>query len=285
MPSQKQRNNRRLLTAALLFVLLFSAMAGTCSVKPATAENTAGEIILHSPERRTYTKNDVLLNLTITGQGYVLGHGGGLFSDRLESRYTLEFLDAPSGVKLVSKRIIALSDTGDGYAGNVTWSDLSEGAYNLTVYAAVYRNMLSFESRVWAVSKTALFAVDSTPTYVSVLSPDNTTYDSSDVILSFTVNDPVSRVVCKVDGEYLNVAGNTTLTALNNGEHSLTVYVTDRVGGWVKSQSVHFTVVQHEEQGALDQTLIFIAAVALAAIISFGLVAYFLHRKRRCPAS
>ncbi len=276
---------KHVLISVLLEMLLVSALAGTCSVKPATAENNAGEIILHSPERKTYTKNDVLLNFTITGQGYVLGRGGGLFSDRLESRYTLEFFDAPSGVKLVSKRIIALSDTGDGYAGNMTWSDLSEGAYNLTVHAAVYRNMLSFESLVWAASKTVLFAVDSTPTYVSVLSPDNTTYDSSDVNLSFTANDPVSRVVCKVDGEYVNAAGNTTLTALNNGGHSLTVYVTDRVGGWVKSENVHFTVVQHEEQGVFHQTLMFIAAVALAAIISFGLVAYFLHRKRRCAAS
>jgi hypothetical protein len=266
----------------LVVALLASVLAMTCSVRLVRAQwgqNSVGEIIIHSPERKTYTDNTVSLNLTITGQGYVLGHGGGLFSDRLEAQCFLEFLDAPSGVRLVSKRFIVLSDLGDGYVGNETWSDLAEGVYNVTVVAAVYRNMLSFESLVWRTSESVLFAVDATPTEVSVLSPLSEVYQTSDVSLSFVVNDPVSSVVCKLDGEYLNVKGNASLTGLSAGAHSLTVYVTDRVGDWVESESVNFSVVHNEEQEMFNQTLISIAVVALAAAVSFGLVAYFLRRK------
>jgi hypothetical protein len=278
---------KRAFRAVLVVMLLVSVMTLTCSiglVRAQWAENPVGEIIIHSPERKTDTNNTVSLNLTITGQGYVLGHGGGLFSERLESQCFLEFLDASSGGRLVSKRLIALSDTGDGYAGNVTWPDLAEGAYNLTVYASVYRNMLSFESLVWRTSESVLFAVDATPTEVSVLSPLSEVYEASDVSLSFVVTDPVSSVVCKLDGEYLNVKGNVSLTGLSAGAHNLMVYVTDRVGDWVESESVNFSVLHNEEQEMFNPTLILIAVVALAAAVSFGLTAYFLKRKKRCSA-
>ena len=278
---------KRALAVSFVVGLLASALAVTCSVRLVRAqwgENSVGEIILHSPERKTYTDNTVSLNLTITGQGYVLGHGGGLFSERLESKCFLEFLDAPSVARLVSKRLIALSDLGGGYAGNETWSDLAEGAYNLTVVAAVYRNMLSFESLVWRTSESVLFAVDATPTEVSVLSPLSEVYEASNVSLSFVVTDPVSRMVCKLDGEYLNVKGNASLTGLSAGAHRLTVYVTDRVGDWVESESVNFTVVDSEEQEMFNPTLILIAVVASSAAVSFGLVAYFLKRKKRSTA-
>jgi hypothetical protein len=82
-----------------------------------------------------------------------------------------------------------------------------------------------------------------TPPEVSILSPLNQTYYNSSVSLIFTVDKPVNWTSYSLDGELnVTVAGNTTLTGLIDGSHSLVIYANDTLGNMGASQTVTFTI-------------------------------------------
>jgi hypothetical protein len=113
------------------------------------------------------------------------------------------------------------------------------------------------------------------PPAVSVVSPENTTYETSNVSLAFTVNKQVSWLGYSVDGgETVTVGGNLTLEELANGFHNVTVYVEDAFGNTGTSETVSFTV-----EVPFPATMI-IAPVALVAVVSVGFIVYFRKRKR-----
>jgi len=67
---------------------------------------------------------------------------------------------------------------------------------------------------------------DITPPTISILSPENKTYTTENVSLSFNVT----------------VGGNVTLESLPDGTHSVVVFANDTVGNMGNSSAVHFTV-------------------------------------------
>jgi len=84
---------------------------------------------------------------------------------------------------------------------------------------------------------------DITPPAIAIFSPQNTTYATSSVPLTFTVNEPVSWMGYSLDGQpNATVTGNTTLTGLSTGAHRITVYANDTSGNMGASDPVHFTV-------------------------------------------
>jgi mannitol-specific phosphotransferase system IIBC component len=66
------------------------------------------------------------------------------------------------------------------------------------------------------------------------------------------------------------------LAGLSEGNHTVTIYGFDEFGNPGASEAVTFTVAKE----AFPTTLV-IAAIVVAAVVSFGLVAYLLRRKRR----
>jgi len=107
---------------------------------------------------------------------------------------------------------------------------------------------------------------------VSVLSPCNQTYFSGDVQLAFTVSEPVVSLSYSLDGEDVTATGNTALTSLSTGLHTLRVYAWDAAGNVGASETVMFIVEPFS-------TILIAAAVATLAIISIGLLVYFKKRK------
>jgi hypothetical protein len=87
---------------------------------------------------------------------------------------------------------------------------------------------------------------DITPPNITILSPQNRTYSTSSVSLTFTVNEPTSWCGYSLDG-YTNVTlpgcANKTLTGLTNGQHNIIVYANDTSGNMGFSK-VYFTVKQ-----------------------------------------
>jgi undecaprenyl-diphosphatase len=80
---------------------------------------------------------------------------------------------------------------------------------------------------------------------VSILSPKNTTYTVSEIPLTFTANMPFSWAGYSLDGKAnVTTMGNTTLTKLAQGVHSIVIYANGTTGDMVSSQTVHFTVGQ-----------------------------------------
>jgi hypothetical protein len=116
---------------------------------------------------------------------------------------------------------------------------------------------------------------DTTPPHISIFSPENMTYNDSNVTLTFSTSKPTSKISYSLDGQdNVTITGNTTLSEMPNGAHNLTVYATDQFGNTGASETVHFNINAPEPFPA---TLIAATAVSLVATVT-GLLIYF--RKR-----
>jgi hypothetical protein len=81
------------------------------------------------------------------------------------------------------------------------------------------------------------------PPKIKILSPINMIYATNSVPLTFTVDKETSWMGYVLDGnENVTILGNTTLTALSDGAHSVVVYANDTYGRMGASDVVCFSV-------------------------------------------
>jgi hypothetical protein len=81
------------------------------------------------------------------------------------------------------------------------------------------------------------------PHVISVLMGLNETYFEKAIPLVFAVNFPVSKMEYSLNAQQnISIMGNTTLTELPIGYHSIVVYVNDTEGNIAKSETVFFTI-------------------------------------------
>jgi N-acetylneuraminic acid mutarotase len=119
---------------------------------------------------------------------------------------------------------------------------------------------------------------DDVPPATTISSPENKTYNMTEIPLSFNVNESGSWMSYKLDGNTpAELDGNTTITGLISGSHSLTVSATDAAGNTGTSETVHFTVSVPEP---FPTTLVIAASGAALAIVGIGLLVYFKKHKR-----
>lgn len=131
-----------------------------------------------------------------------------------------------------------------------------------------------YSEKVWSYSEVS-FIVDNTSPLVSVVSPQNETYDVTDVPLGFTVNEQTSRLAYSLDGqENVTVSGDTVLSGLSIGEHKVVVYAWDEAGNVGASETVHFSVAEH------FPTLPVAAAFIVAAAFAVGAGILIHHKKQ-----
>jgi YVTN family beta-propeller protein len=195
-----------------------------------------------SPENITYSTNEVPLTFTA--------------SEKISSIYY-----SVNGEANVS------------ISGNTTLTGLSDGSYSIVVYA----NDTNGNTKA---SEIVNFSVDTPPT-VSVLSPQNVTYNSASIPLNFTVNQPVKQISYSLDTQNsISIAGNTTLTDLPSGPHNLTVYATDETDNIGASETICFTRSKKDGTSPVfsDSTILLISALAITAAAIIVLV-YLWKRK------
>jgi hypothetical protein len=114
--------------------------------------------------------------------------------------------------------------------------------------------------------------VDTSPPSISILSPQKQTYNPSELLLNFAINENASWIGYSLDGqEPVTITGNTTLTSLSYGSHTIIVYATDVAGNTGTSQTIHF--------GVADPSSTTWTATALAVIAACG-VAFLFYFKR-----
>jgi hypothetical protein len=148
-----------------------------------------------------------------------------------------------------------------------TLSGISQGAHNVIIYANdSLGNMGS--------SNTVFFSIDTLPPIIDILLPQNQSYDSTDIQLTFTLNENVTYLAYSLDGQEKQViAGNVTLPALTNGSHTLILYATDQVGN-SGQKSVSFNIAPFP----------FVLLVAVIAIVTIVLAGGYLFFKRKIPS-
>jgi N-acetylneuraminic acid mutarotase len=140
---------------------------------------------------------------------------------------------------------------------------LSQGSHNIIIYANDSLGNMGY-------SNTVFFSVDTIPPNIVIMLPQNQSYGSTDIQLTFTVNEN-STLAYSLDGqEKVTIIGNVTLPALSNGSHRLTVYATDEVGN-SGSETVYFNIAPFPT----------ITVAGIVAIITIALAAGYLFLKRR----
>jgi N-acetylneuraminic acid mutarotase len=118
-------------------------------------------------------------------------------------------------------------------------------------------------------------SIDGTSPVIIVLSPKNWTYNSSSISLIFTLNEPVGWMGYSLDGKAtVTVAGNSTISGLASGLHSVTLYANDSSGNTGTSETFTFTVEIPQEPFPWLPVAAVIVVVAVAAVV------YLKKRKR-----
>ena len=147
-------------------------------------------------------------------------------------------------------------------------TDLSEGEHFLMVYGET-----TFNS---SISANVTFAVYTKPMQIDFLSLENKTYSSPSIALDFAVDRITSWMGVSIDNQSnMTVYGNTTLTDLPIGSHSLVVYANDTYGNMGTSETIFFTVEELEEP---FPTLLVAAA---SIIVVVAVIAVFMVYKRK----
>jgi hypothetical protein len=127
------------------------------------------------------------------------------------------------------------------------------------------------------VSKMVRFTVNADAPKVSVLSPANENYATTDVPLTIQIDRPFSQITYSLDGiSNIEIGGNITLTRLYYGIHSLTLHVVDTSGNTGDYGTFTFRVVKPEPFPIAYS----MGIVIIIVLVLLGATVYILKRKR-----
>lgn len=184
-------------------------------------------------------------------------------------------------------------DTQTGVSANFTLSASATGAW--TVMLAVEDN--------YGITAKPISGITLTPTselsrpaaasyrmYVSLnvgerpiiilLHPENKTYTTSSVSLTFFVNEEVSWIGYSLDGNTnTTISGNSTLSDLANGSHTLVIYARDDAGNTWSSTILHFSVDTDTAESEPFSLEIVAAIVVIVIAAALG-ATYFIKLRR-----
>jgi hypothetical protein len=284
---------KTLLTIAFISVLLFSAAAAFfvkstqanpymydwkyAEVSPPTVTQPPA-IIIHTPQNGSfYQKN---LNLTFD---VIIPETNGDKSVREVTKLYYKATWVPNEVTIS----VGFEES---TSFSIDLSGVSGGNHSITIYAVGYGCYYAdtvvngifvtyYINRFEIIgSSTVSFIKDILPPRISLLSPQNGTYATSDVELDFTVSEAASEIKYCLDGkENQTITGTVTLTGLAEGAHNVTLYAADLAGNTATPKTLFFGVDLPEPFPTMPVT----ASIATVALVSFclGLLVYFKKRK------
>jgi N-acetylneuraminic acid mutarotase len=120
--------------------------------------------------------------------------------------------------------------------GTPELSDLADGQHSIVVYANDTLGNIG-------ASQTVYFTIDTAAPNITILMPQYQTYDTADVLLTFTLDEPASELSYTLDGKApTSITGNVSLPALSDGSHSIVVYAVDELGNAGYSVEVNFAI-------------------------------------------
>lgn len=171
--------------------------------------------------------------------------------------------------------------SGGNYWSDYSGTDADGDGIGDTPYAVYENHTDHYPLMKPLVLDTTPPILDTTPPSISIISPENKTYTSSDVNLTFTLGEKASWIGYSLDGQYnVSITGNTTLNGLSYDSHNLTIYVTDKTGNKGASETITFILTEETEPEPFETALVAAASVAIVAVVGVGLLVYFKKRKR-----
>lgn len=167
----------------------------------------------------------------------------------------------------------SIASYGGEFSAIINLTDIPEGNHNLTVRAqelGVYINnkgqvTYSYEFKINA-SATLHFAVDSLAPTIE-LSIENKTYYSADLPLNIITDENLVEISYNIDNQgNISLSGNTTLTGLKLGTHTLTLYASDQMGN-SSVKTVSFVIAD-----TFPTALVIVALVAACIVLSLVVI-------------
>jgi parallel beta-helix repeat protein len=153
-------------------------------------------------------------------------------------------------------------------AGNTTLNGLPEGSHSITVYATD-----SFGNT--GASSPVLFTIDMSPPTILILSPQNKTYDTTDIPLTFVINEPASWMAYSLNGQpNVVIAGNATLAVLSEGSHNVVIFANDTAGNVGASDIIYFSV-------APFPIILVVAVIVTIVIVGAAALIYFKRPRKQ----
>jgi len=147
---------------------------------------------------------------------------------RVTLSYTVDRGASWVGYSLDNKKNVTVT-------GEIELFNLTQGEHSLILYANDSTGNMGNSNRV-------LFTVDSLPPSITILTPMNQSYGSTDIQLTFALDQNATHIAYSLDGQAnVTIVGNVTLAALANGSHHLTVYATG-IYGLSNSKIVYFNI-------------------------------------------
>ena len=225
-----------------------------------SASSSISEPTFASPENRTYNSNLFTLNVSVNW----------FFADVDSMSYSIDGKRSYS-LSLEKPESDSFSHMNGTVIGAVVLPELAEGTHNITVQVD---GTGYFPKKIDIIKQATIhFSIDVAPPIITAFSVENKTYNQLNLPLDFAVNEPVSWLGYSLDNEAnVTISGNTTLT-LNEGAHTLVVYVNDTAGNMVSSEEICFTVEQ------VFPTIPVIVGIVTTVVVGLGFVLYFIKRK------
>jgi N-acetylneuraminic acid mutarotase len=150
--------------------------------------------------------------------------------------------------------------------GQLNLTGLTQGSHQVIIYA-------NDSSGNMGKSTIVYFTFDSIAPKITILLPQNQSYGSSDVQLTFNLEESAPLLSYSLDGQNPSaILGNLTLPALPDGSHHLTIYVTDELGNSGASETVYFTITSFP-------TFLFAAIITIIVILLASGYLVFKSRK------
>jgi hypothetical protein len=242
-------SKKTIMTAIFTSLILTSLLAGTVFVEVAKADDIAGPLVvlkrnlllkvnIMSPQNSTtYYNNSIQLFFTVDSLM-------GFYDPSLEGKIMVDVsVRDIVGYSIDGGTIERIgvfdNSTPDGKLyGSIDISDLKSGNHSITVY----NGFQGYDAYYAEIFSTVFFTISSYPS-ISDLSIENKTYSQVALPLNFIINEPTSWKGYNLDNEAnVTILGNTSLTGLTEGSHSLVVYANDTAGNMVNSDIAYFTI-------------------------------------------
>ena len=262
---------------ALVLTLLFLGAAELQFVKSVGANayvfGMMPRTYIHSPENKTYATDSVPAEVTFEISQRV-------YDKSSNPTVTVQLDNAGykmNGWFTIPAEYVSENDTWVIFHGETTLSNLSDGLHEV-------RFSCSASSLGSIYDTVACFTVEAHAPVVTVLSPENKTYETNEFPLNVTVNEDVLQIRYSLDGkENATAPGNTTLSDLPNGLHDVRVYAIDKVGRIGASETVNFAVDVPDSALQLEpfpaESVAAVSGIS-AVVVAVAVLVYLKIRKR-----
>lgn len=256
----------------LISALSVSIMAGMQTQMAKANFLPAPAIMIYSPGPTIYTNTSITLNVVVN-----------VLKNSPEIVGVLYCLDESSNVTLTNLTRtdnVWFDPNKEGSEFRVTsfLENLAEGNHTLKVF--------SQDANGKEMSSSVKFTINTQYRYpeVLILSPQNKTYTITEVPLTWTCDERIVSADYILDPPLygsITLPGNTTLTGLSNGTHTITIIAfTER--GQANSQTIHFTVSPEVQQQTepFPTAPVVAASMAVAAVVAVAAMIYLKKREQ-----